>query len=159
MARVGVVIAALTLAFGVAGCGDQGLLPTTVDPGPDFNIADLLFDESFFYCEVEPRALTPKKCGPGDPAAGDSSCHDTITSFRLRPHPDITCANGLPQSAIPPEARGNYTAAQARMRRDPNSSPLLLRPLQKLEHPRAVITTDEDAAVVIRDWASHVTTQ
>ena len=150
-------------AFGIAllvsGCGEEGLLPTTVDPGPDFSIADLLFDEGFFYCQVEPRAIIPSKCGPGDPGQGDAGCHDTITSFRLRPHADIPCNGNVPQGAIPPEARGNYTSAQARMRRDPDSSPLLLRPLQKPEHPRQVITPDSDAAAAIREWASHVTTQ
>jgi hypothetical protein len=157
--RVGAVVSALTLATSLGGCGDEGLFPTTVDPGPDFSIADLLFDEGFFYCQVEPRAITPMRCGPGDPAQGDSSCHATITSFRLKTHPDITCDGNLPTGAIPTEARGNYTNAQSRMRRDPNSSPLLLRPLQKLEHPRQVITTDSDAAAVIREWANHVTTQ
>ena len=150
---------ALGLVLGVEGCGEQGLFPTTVDPGPDFNVADLLFDENFYYCEVEPRAIIPMKCAPGDPGQGDSGCHDMITSFRLRTHTDITCDGDVPTSAIPPEARGNYTNAQARMRRDPNSSPLLLRPLQKLEHPRKVFDETSDAAAVIREWASHVTTQ
>jgi hypothetical protein len=153
------VLCALGLVLCVEGCGDNGFFPTTVDPGPDFNVADLLFDENFYYCEVEPRAIIPMKCGPGDPGQGDSGCHDTITSFRLRPHADITCDGDVPQTAIPPEARGNYTNAQARMRRDPNSSPLLLRPLQKLEHPRKVFEDTSDPATVIREWASHVTTQ
>lgn len=158
-ARAGAVVCGLGLILSVEACGEQGLFPTTVDPGPDFNVADLLFDENFFYCEVEPRAIIPMKCGPGDPAQGDSGCHDTITSFRLRPHATITCNNDVPTSPIPPEARSNYTAAQARMRRDPDSSPLLLRPLQKLEHPRKVFDESSDAAAVIREWASHVTTQ
>jgi len=170
MARVGVVLSALALALAASGCGEEGLFPTTVDPGPDFSIADLLFDENFFYCQVEPRAILPSKCGPGDPAQGDSSCHADITSFRLRPHDPVTCNGNVPgpvkdaagnSTSVPvsPEARSNYTNAQARMRRDPDSSPLLLRPLQKLEHPRAVITSDSDAAAVIREWANHVTTQ
>lgn len=153
------VLGALGLAVWVEGCGEQGLLPTTVDPGPDFNVADLLFDENFYYCEVEPRAIIPMKCGPGDPGQGDSGCHDTITSFRLRTHADISCQGDVPSSPIPSEARANYTSAQARMRRDPNSSPLLLHPLQKLKHPRKMFEDTSDAAAVIREWASHVTTQ
>ncbi len=159
MARAVVVVCALGFALHAVGCGDQGVFPTTVDPGPDFSIADLLFDENFFYCQVEPRAIIPSKCGPGDPGQGDSGCHDTITSFRLRAHADITCDNNLPTTPIPAEARGNYTAAQARMRRDPESSPLLLRPLQRLEHPRKIFDDNSDAAAAIREWASHVTTQ
>jgi hypothetical protein len=158
-ARVGARVSALALALAAIACGEEGLFPTTVDPGPDFSLADLLFDEGFFYCQVEPRAITPLRCGPGDPAAGDSGCHDTITSFRLRAHLEIACDGNVPVDPIPVEARGNYTNAQARMRRDPNSSPLLLRPLQKLEHPRVVFDANSDAAAVIREWATHVTTQ
>lgn len=150
---------ALGLALLSTDCGDQGFFPTTVDPGPDFNVADLLFDENFFYCQVEPRAIIPSKCGPGDPGQGDTGCHDTITSFRLRTHAEITCDNNVPTTPIPAEARSNYTAAQARMRRDPDSSPLLLRPLQELEHPRKIFDDGSDAAAAIREWASHVTTQ
>jgi hypothetical protein len=156
-ARTGAWACALALAL--TACGEQGLFPTTVDPGPDFSVEDLLFDENFFYCQVEPRAIIPSSCGPGDSAQGDSGCHATITSFRLRPHSDITCNNNVPNSAIPTEARGNYINAQSRMRRDPNSSPLLLRPLQQLEHPRKIFQPDSDAAAAIREWAGHVTTQ
>jgi hypothetical protein len=159
LARAGASITALVVALCVSACGDEGIFPTTVDPGPDFGVADLVFDENFYYCQVEPRAILPKSCGPGDSAQGDSSCHDTITSFRLRAHAQIACDGNVPTGVIPSEARGNYTSAQARMRRDPNSSPLLLRPLQKLEHPRKIFDTNDDAAAAIREWASHVTTQ
>jgi hypothetical protein len=155
--RVGAFGWALALATCVAGCGDEGLFPTTVDPGPDFSVADLLFDEGFFYCQVEPRAIAAKNCGPGE--AGDSGCHYTVTSFRLSMHAAVACNGNVPTSAIPSEARGNYTAAQARMRRDAESSPLLLRPLQKLEHPRKIFDTGDDAATVIRLWSKQVTTQ
>lgn len=155
--RVGAFGWALTLVASLSGCGDEGFFPTTVDPGPDFSVADLLFDEGFFYCQVEPRAITAKNCGPGE--AGDSGCHYTVTSFRLSAHPPVVCNGNVPTGAIPAEARGNYTAAQARMRRDAESSPLLLRPLQKLEHPRKIFDTNDDAATVIRLWSKQVTTQ
>ncbi len=157
LVRVGALVSALVLATCVGGCGDEGIFPTTVDPGPDFSIADLLFDEGFYYCQVEPRAILPKNCGPGE--ATDSGCHDTITSFRLKAHAPIACDGNVPTGPIPSEARGNYTNAQARMRRDPNSSPLLLRPLQELEHPRQIFGPNDDAAAAIREWANHVTTQ
>lgn len=159
MACAGARVPLLVLALSLLGCGEQGPLPTTVDPGADFSIADLLFDENFYYCEVEPRAIIPSSCGPGDPAKGDAGCHDTITTFRLAPHADIACANDVPTGPVPQDARGNYTEAQARMRRDPESSPLLLRPLQKLEHPRVIFDANSDAAAAIREWASHVATQ
>jgi hypothetical protein len=103
------------------------------------------------------RAIAAKNCGPGE--AGDSGCHYTVTSFRLSMHAAVACNGNVPTGAIPSEARGNYTAAQARMRRDAESSPLLLRPLQKLEHPRKIFDTGDDAATVIRLWSKQVTTQ
>ena len=157
LSRVSAVVGALVVAVSASGCGDEGLFPTTVDPGPDFSVADLLFDEGFFYCQVEPRAILAKNCGPGE--AGDSGCHYTVTSFRLSAHAPITCNGNVPAGAIPSEARGNYTNAQARMRRDAESSPLLLRPLQKLEHPRKIFDENDDAATVIRLWSTKVTTQ
>ena len=45
------------------------------------------------------------------------------------------------------------------MRRDADSSPLLLRPTQKLEHPRKIFEDTDDAATVIRLWSKQVTTQ
>lgn len=115
-----------------------------------------MFDEGFFYCQVEPRAILAKNCGPGE--AGDSGCHYTVTSFRLSAHAAIPCDGNVPRG-IPSEARGNYTNAQSRMRRDAESSPLLLRPLQKLEHPRRIFDATDDAAAVIRAWSKQVTTQ
>ena len=45
LSRVGAVVCALVVLASASGCGDEGLFPTTVDPGPDFSIADLLFDD------------------------------------------------------------------------------------------------------------------
>ena len=65
------------------GCGDDGLLPTTVEPGADFVQEDVVFDDEFFYCRVEPGLFKPG-CGSGvagtDPA---NSCHFFVTKFRL----------------------------------------------------------------------------
>src|ERR1041385_5377723 len=78
-AFVGLVTAAL-----LTGCGDQGFLPTTVDPGADFAVADIVFDQNYFYCKVEP-VLFANGCGTGDPSKGDTqgSCHFSATSYRL----------------------------------------------------------------------------
>jgi hypothetical protein len=66
----------LVLLVALSGCGEEGLLPSTVDPGADFSVADVVFDDSYFYCQVEP-VLFASRCGPGDPAQGDGSggCH------------------------------------------------------------------------------------
>jgi hypothetical protein len=154
----------LGLALFVGACGEEGLLPTTVDPGADFSIADLVFDEAFFYCQVEPRAIAASRCGPGDPAQGDQAngCHYSVTSFRLTEYAPLVgdgCDGNMPRTPIPTQARLNYQTAQARMRRDPNTAPLLQKPLQRQEHPRRIFADDSDAAVVIREWATRVTTQ
>lgn len=154
----------LALCLLVAACGEEGLFPTTVDPGADFSIADLVFDEAFFYCQVEPRAIAPLRCGPGDPAQGDGNngCHFSVTAYRLSNYAPLvaeSCQGNVPTSNIPLQARQNYQASQARMQRDPDSAPLLQRPLGRLEHPRAIFGDDSDAAAVIREWSARVTTQ
>jgi len=58
------------LAVTSMGCGDRGFFPTTVDPGPDFAVADIVFDQNYFYCKVEP-VLFANSCGSGDPSKGD----------------------------------------------------------------------------------------
>lgn len=154
----------LALATCLAGCGEEGLLPTTVDPGPDFEVANIVFDEGFYYCQVEPRALFASSCSTGDPAQGDGSggCHAAVTSFHFLDyvgHVSDTCTGNVPGGFIPTEARDNYQSAQVKMRRNADSSPLLLRPLAVLEHPRQIFTEDSDAAAVIREWATRISTQ
>jgi hypothetical protein len=163
----------LALSVGLMGCGEEGLFPTTVDPGPDFEVANVVFDEGFYYCQVEPRALFASSCSSGDPARGDGmgGCHSSVTSFTLLdydldPDPAVgpvhvadTCTGNQPGGQIPTEARDNYQSAQIRMRRNAESSPLLLRPLQVLKHPRKIFDDDSDAAAVIREWATRISTQ
>jgi hypothetical protein len=154
----------LVLSLGLAGCGEEGLLPTTVDPGPDFEVANIVFDEGFYYCQVEPRALFASSCSTGDPAQGDSAggCHAQVTSFHFLdyvPRVADTCQGNVPGGAIPTEARDNYQSAQVKMRRNADSSPLLLRPLGVLKHPRQIFDQNSDAAAVIREWATRISTQ
>ena len=154
----------LLLSLGLAGCGEEGLLPTTVDPGPDFEVANIVFDEGFYYCQVEPRALFASSCSTGDPAQGDGmgGCHAAVTSFHFLdyvPHVADTCQGNVPGGAIPTEARDNYQSAQVKMRRNADSSPLLLRPLGVLKHPRQIFDQNSDAAAVIREWATRISTQ
>ena len=37
-----------------SSCGDDGIIPKTVNPGPDFVQEDVTFDDEFYYCRVEP---------------------------------------------------------------------------------------------------------
>src|SRR5437764_138592 len=50
------------LVLSTSSCGDGGLIPTTVDPGADFVQEDVVFDDVFFYCKVEPM-LFAQGCG------------------------------------------------------------------------------------------------
>lgn len=119
----------MALLLPLAGC-------TTVEPGQDFNIADVVYDENFYYCRIEPM-LFQQKCGPGDPALGDGtgSCHFNVTSYRLTSYtpllgdPDGCGGTLVPPTAPTPEAKTNYSASQAKMQLDPKLAPLLNRPI------------------------------
>jgi hypothetical protein len=158
----------LTAALLLVGCGEHGLLPTTVDPGPDFSVADVVFDSGFYYCKVEPM-LMEQRCAGGDPSKGDASngCHATTTSFRLSEYMPLvadSCGGGVMPStvAIPQIAQQNYQGAQARMRRNPDGPPpaaLLARPTGKAQHPRVVFESMSAEADLIRQWATQYSTQ
>jgi hypothetical protein len=154
----------VALLLVLAGCGDHGLFPSTVDPGPDFSVSEVVFDQGFFYCRVEP-VLFRSGCGPGNPGAGDpaNGCHSSVTSFRfseyMNPVAD-TCNGVIPASvSIPPTAAQNYQTAQARMRRNPDQAPLLLYPTGQAQHPRTVFEPDSAEADVIRQWATQYSTR
>jgi hypothetical protein len=156
---------ALALAFAcvtlLPGCGEEGLFPTTVDPGADYSIAELVFDEEFYYCQVEPRVIFAHGCSNG--IAGDGGCHARVTSFRIQEYAprvsDACMGNVVGNVLIPQTARQNYNSAQARMRRDADTAPLLLKPTGQQTHPRQIFDSNSDAAAAIREWATHVTTQ
>lgn len=149
----------------LAACGEHGLLPTTVDRGDDFGVADVVFDEGYYYCKVEP-VLVAQRCGPGDPGRGEAAngCHASVTSFRLTEYMPLvadTCGGSVTPGTvgIPPVAQQNYQGAQARMRRDPDNAPLLLRPTGKAQHPRVIFDPQSPEADVIRAWATQYSTQ
>jgi len=154
----------LLVALSLPGCGEEGLLPTTVDPGPDFNVADIVFDDGYFYCQVEP-ILFARRCGPGDPALGDASggCHHNVTSFRLTDYSPLvadTCTGNVPApGTITEAARQNYQTSQARMKRDPSIAPLLQKPLKNQQHPRQIFSSDSADAEIIRQWATRFSSQ
>lgn len=157
-------VALVGLLLSTSGCGDDGLLPTSVDPGADFVQEDVRFDDEFFYCRVEPM-LFAQGCGSGvkgmDPANG---CHASVTKFRLTdymPHVSDSCVGDKlgPAAVVPTAAQQNYAAAQARMKRDPNLAQLLLRPLGKATHPRKIFDENSPEAAVIRQWATQFSSQ
>jgi hypothetical protein len=136
---------------------------STVERGEDFDIADVVFDENYYYCRVEPM-LFAQRCGPGDPAAGDAAggCHFNVTSFRLTDYAPLigeTC-QGLVPPPPPPQARNNYTVTQAQMKIDPENAPLFLYPTDKApSHPRKLFDQQSPEADLIREWATKYSTQ
>jgi hypothetical protein len=146
-------------------CGEEGLFPTTVAPGSDFNVSQVVFDENYYYCRVEPM-LIRQRCGPGDSAAGDASngCHHSVTSYRLIDYSPLvfeTCDGDTPApgARIVDPARQNYQLTQARMKRDPEVAPLLLRPTGQSAHPRQIFAEDSADADLIRQWAKQFSSQ
>jgi len=158
-------LATLTsVVLGAMACGDDGLLPTTVDPGADFVQEDVIFDDQFYYCRVE-KVLFEQSCGSGvagkDPANG---CHFSVTNFRLTNYTPLvykSCQGDAlgPGSVTPVAAQQNYTAAQARMKRDPKLAQLLLRPTGQATHPRKIFDESSPEADVIRQWATQFSSQ
>jgi hypothetical protein len=147
----------------MSGCGPDGLLPTSIDPGSDFVQEDVTFDDEFYYCRVEPM-LFAQGCGAG--AAGDpqNGCHFSVTKFRLTdymPRVSDGCRGDSlgPGALVPVAAQQNYAAAQARMKRDPNLAALLLRPTGQATHPRQIFAENSPEAAVIRQWATQFSSQ
>jgi hypothetical protein len=151
-ARVGVLGLVLGL-YGLLGCG-------TVDPGQDIQFAQVIFDQNFFYCEVEPMIFA-EGCGPGksgtDPAAG---CHFSIATFPLADHEPIPCTNGEPDPRkVSTDAANNYQAASLKMSPDPALSQLLRRPTKQAAHPRQIFDAKSPQADLIREWGTKYTSQ
>ena len=137
---------------------------STVEPGEDFDIADVVYDENFFYCRIEPM-LFAQRCGPGDPAQGDSGngCHFSVTSFRLQDYTPLvadSCGGGV-VPGVPPTAAAteNFGAASLHMALDPDLAALLNRPTGKASHPRVIFDRQSPEADLIRQWATQFSTQ
>jgi hypothetical protein len=145
------VLGALCAACGVADTGFE------VDPGSDFQIASVVYDQNYFYCKVEP-VLFEQKCGGGE-GSESGSCHFDVTPFRLTQHDPIPCDGLVPSGPIPSEAQKNYGAASGQMSPDPSQADLLNRPLKKKLHPRKIFEDDSPEADVIRDWATQFTSR
>lgn len=157
----------LGVVLATSSCGESGLLPTSVEPGADFVQENVTFDEEFFYCRVEPM-LFEQSCGSGVDGDPQNGCHFSVTKFRLTdysPRLADSCTGSAlgtamePNPRVPQAAQQNYTAAQARMKRDPNLAALLLRPIGKATHPRQIFGENSDPAEVIRQWATQFSSQ
>ena len=135
---------------------------TTVAPGENFVVPDVQFNADYFFCHVEPEVLVVKRCGSGDPAAGDPAdgCHynsSRVTGLALLEHPAIDCGGGdhpldRTQVGTGSRAQTNLQAAALEMSTDYLNAPILVRPTGTT-HPRVIFTKDDPVVDVIRTWA------
>lgn len=155
-ALVRAAVATLTVGGLSAGC--------TLDVGQNFQVADVIYDEGYFYCEVEP-VLFAQGCGSGDPARGESAqgCHFNRQRLRLTAYGPLAadeCDGDHPSGVgVPQAARQNYQSAQLQMEVDPERSPLLLRPTGDVAHPRVIFERTSPEADVIRRWGARYSSQ
>lgn len=150
-----VFVSVAALGFGFSAC-------ETVDPGPNFVVADERFDADYFFCKVEPEVLFAKKCGPGDPAAGDraNGCHfnaSAVSGMALLQHPPVDCGGGerplsRAQIGAGSPAQANLESASIVMSRDYTAAPIFVRPTGA-NHPRAIFPKNDPAADILRTWA------
>jgi hypothetical protein len=152
-----------SLAAAVVALAALGASCANVRRGEDFVVPDENFDADFFFCRVEPEVIFAKKCGPGDPGAGDSSngCHfnsSAVSGMAITNHPPIECADGHPvnrgQIGAGSAAQGNLQSVSLEMSRDVATAPLYVRPTGN-NHPRAIFQKDDPVVEVIRQWAAR----
>lgn len=140
--------------------GSLTTLACSLDIGENFQVAETVYDETYFYCEVEPM-LFAQGCGSGDPSLGESAqgCHFNRQRLRLTAYEPLTseqCGAALDGELVaPPAAQQNYQSAQLQMEVDPERSPLLVRPTSTVAHPRVIFEADSPEADIIRAWATR----
>jgi hypothetical protein len=129
-----------------------------VDPGSTLVLAPVVFDEGYFYCQIEPNVLMAKSCGSGDSARGDAAggCHQNVTQFVLQAVASpVACNGNTPQGAVSSADTQNYQKSSEQMSLDVENAALLAWPTQKFaSHPRQIFAPDSPEADLIRQWAT-----
>lgn len=136
------------LAFSLLGaCG-------TVDLGDNFVPPDLMLDEDFFFCRIQPEVLSRQSCASGTAADG-GGCHSARSSLRLDPAAEMETAtcDGNTLIGLPPVSyETNLEAVRFTVQSDPASSPLYRRPLNQDSHPRQIFDAASPEADLIAEW-------
>jgi len=151
---------AMGMAPMLAACGC-----TTVDPGPNFSIANTSFDGDYFYCHVEPQFIVAKHCGPGGPS-DSNSCHfvpSAVSGMVLLDHPPVDCGGGdhpvdTTQIGTGSPAQSNLEAVSFEMSKDYTTAPIYVRPSgsgNALYHPRQIFDPGDVTVIqLLSTWAS-----
>ena len=145
------LIAGTTLALpATLGCG-------TVDLGDNIVSPDLMLDEDFFYCRIQPEVIQASGCAGG--GAGEAGmCHTSRSSMRLADTtgvPPPVCEADVVVGVVPPEYMQNFTAVQFTVQSDPLSSPFYRRPTGLDSHPRVIFPEGDPSADLISQWISR----
>lgn len=135
-------------ALVVSACG-------TVDPGDNFVAPNLMLDEDFFYCVIQPEVIARQTCASGGPGEA-GMCHASRTSLDLDPagetDPPPACADNAVTGAVPLSYENNFLSVQTTVQSDPLSSPFYRRPTGLDSHPRIVFSETSPEAMLVFEW-------
>lgn len=131
-----------------AGCG-------TVEAGDNFVPPDLMLDEDFFYCRIQPEVITMHSCASG--GSGEAGqCHAARSALRLSAAAEMEsapCEDGRVVGPVPASFQDNLDRVRISVQSDPGSSLFYRRPLQlDGAHPRQIFPEDSPAAMLIAEW-------
>jgi hypothetical protein len=146
--------ATLAAAIVLGACGTP-TVADTVDLGDNPEPANVMLDEGFFHCRIQPEIITAQRCSEG--GAGDSGgCHSSQSALRLFTVPtQPRCRDDRVIGSPPPESQINLERVRPTIGVDAESSPFYRRPLGLDSHPRVIFTEDSKEAELIRAWLSR----
>jgi hypothetical protein len=149
--RITTLAVAAAASLSSAGC-------ESIDPGPDYVVPLDAYNQSYFYCFVEPNLIFGKKCGDD----GSHGCHfsDKVPELVLTDHTPVTCSNGLPtdmtQIGAGTPAGNNYSAASLQMDTDYLNAPIYTWPTQIVPaHPKQVFLPSDPVVMYLATWAQQ----
>ena len=127
----------------------------TVALGDNFIPPDLMLDEDFFFCRIQPEVISPQGCASG--GSGEAGqCHSSRSALRLssmaEADPAPSCDGDVLVGSPPLSYEANLNAIRTAVQSDPLSSPLYRRPLALDSHPRQIFDSSSPEADLISQW-------
>ncbi len=133
------------------GCGTP-TVADTVALGDNPEAVEIVLDEDFFHCVIQPEVVTAYRCAAG--AAEDGGgCHAARSALRLVEVDGAPrCSEGRVLGVPPDGSVFNLERIRATISGDAEASPFYRRPVGIDSHPRVIFEEDAPAAQRIRDW-------
>lgn len=125
-----------------------------MDLGDNFVSPDLLVDEDFFFCRIQPEVLNAHSCASGV-AGEEGTCHASRSGLRLDPMAEmetIDCVDGVVVGDVPASYEANLAGVRFSIQSDPLSSPIYRRPLRLDSHPREIYEFDSVCEQLMFEW-------